>query len=91
MRAIWSNGNFAITHSPKYHQINRHRSDIWYIFAQARFYDSTQGRMLGKDPIKRGLNPYPYCDNDPVDYTDPTGEIPSIVVSALIVPILPVP
>ena len=40
--------------------------------------------MLGKDPIKRGLNPYPYCDNDPVDYTDPTGEIPSIVVSALI-------
>ena len=62
----------------------RHDPVIGKYFAQARFYDSTQGRMLGKDPIKRGLNPYPYCDNDPVDYTDPTGEIPSIVVSALI-------
>lgn len=50
-------------------------------FAQARFYDSANGRMLGKDPIKRGLNPYPYCDNDPVDYTDPTGEILNVVAS----------
>ncbi len=40
--------------------------------------------MLGKDPIKRGLNPYPYCDNDPVDYTDPTGEILNILGSAAI-------
>ena len=31
------------------------------------------------DPIKRGLNPYPYFDNDPVNYVDPTGEIPGIL------------
>ena len=49
-------------------------------FALARFYDGTNGRMLAKDPVKRGLNPYRYCDNDPVDYTDPTGEILNIVI-----------
>ena len=35
--------------------------------------------MMGKDPVKRGLNAYPYCDNDPVNYVDPTGEIANIV------------
>ena len=49
-------------------------------FAQARFYDSGKGRMLSKDPVKRGLNPYHYCNNDPINYTDPTGEIANILV-----------
>ena len=44
-------------------------------YARARFYDAGSGRMLGIDPVKRGLNGYPYCQNDPVDYVDPTGEI----------------
>ena len=48
-------------------------------FAQARFYDSANGRMLSKDPVKRGLNSYRYCDNDPADYVDPTGEIAHIL------------
>lgn len=43
-------------------------------FAQARFYDSSQGRMLAKDPVKRGMNAYPYCDNDPVNLVDPDGK-----------------
>ncbi len=51
-------------------------------FAQERFYDSAQGRMLSPDPVKRSLNPYPYCDNDPVNYVDPTGEIPTILAGA---------
>ena len=29
---------------------------------------------------QRGLNPYRYCDNDPVDYVDPTGEIANILI-----------
>ena len=53
-------------------------------FAKERFYDSAQGRMLSPDPVKRGLNPYPYCDNDPVNYNDPTGEIPSILAGGLL-------
>ena len=44
-------------------------------FAYARFYDDINGRMLAPDPVKRGLNQYRYCDNDPVDYVDPTGEV----------------
>ena len=40
--------------------------------------------MLSPDPVKRGLNPYPYCDNDPVNYVDPTGEIPSIVAGGIL-------
>ena len=53
-------------------------------FAQARFYDSVNGRMLGKDPVKRGLNPYRYCDDDPVDYVDPTGEVLNIIGGAVL-------
>ena len=52
-------------------------------FAQARFYDAEQGRMMGKDPVKRGLNGYPYCDNDPVNYVDPTGEIANIIAGGI--------
>ena len=40
--------------------------------------------MLSPDPIKRRINPYPYCDNDPVNYNDPTGEIPSILAAGFI-------
>lgn len=53
-------------------------------FAQARFYDVGQGRMLAKDPVKRGLNAYPYCKNNPVNYVDPTGEIANILAGAAI-------
>ena len=38
--------------------------------------------MLSPDPVKRNVNPYPYCDNDPVNYNDPTGEIANILVVA---------
>ena len=40
--------------------------------------------MLAKDPVKRGLNGYPYCDNDPADYVDPTGEVPNIIAGGII-------
>ena len=40
--------------------------------------------MLSKDPVKRGLNPYPYCDNDPANYTDPTGEVANILAGGIV-------
>ena len=40
-------------------------------FAHARFYDDANGRMLAPDPVRRDLNGYRYCGNDPVDYVDP--------------------
>jgi len=42
-------------------------------FAQARFYDAKQGRMLAVDPVNTGLNRYLYCKNDPLNYIDPLG------------------
>ena len=38
--------------------------------------------MMGKDPVKRGVNGSPYCDNDPVNYVDPTGEIANIIAGS---------
>ena len=52
-------------------------------FAQARFYDSGTGRMLAVDPVRRGLNGYPYCGNDPVDYVDPTGEVVNVIIGGV--------
>ena len=53
-------------------------------FAHARLYDPAQGRMLGTDPVKRGLNGYAYCGNDPVNQTDPTGEIANVLVGGIL-------
>jgi RHS repeat-associated protein len=46
--------------------------------APFRAYDSSIGRWLREDPIgfsTADLNLYSYVSNDPVDFTDPTGEI----------------
>lgn len=53
-------------------------------YAKARFYDSNTGRMLAIDPIRRSLNGYHYCENNPVDYVDPTGEAWNIIGGGLI-------
>ena len=41
-----------------------------------RWYDAETGRWISKDPIllEGGWNVYAFCDNDPVNRTDPTGE-----------------
>ena len=38
-----------------------------------RYYDSWTGRFLSQDPAGDGDNWYGYCDNDPMDETDPSG------------------
>lgn len=45
-----------------------------------RYYDSSTGRFLTRDPIKDGRNWYVYCDNNPVDGADQESTI-HIVVS----------
>ena len=79
---IWGRPSAAETDADKRFTNYLYDPVIGKYFAQARFYDSGQGRMLSPDPIKRRINPYPYCDNDPVNYNDPTGEIPSILLGA---------
>jgi RHS repeat-associated protein len=43
------------------------------LYLRARNYNSKNGRMLGEDSIRDGLNWYTYCGNNPVMYTDRTG------------------
>ncbi|MCP3943941.1 MAG: hypothetical protein GY710_21020, partial [Desulfobacteraceae bacterium] len=51
-----------------------------------RWYDSETGRFLTEDPAAQGPNPYAYCANNPLIYTDPDGElfwlIPAIISAA---------
>lgn len=38
-----------------------------------RYYDSSVGRFISKDPIGAGDNWYAYCDNNPLNSVDPQG------------------
>ena len=38
-----------------------------------RYYDSSTGRFLTRDPKKHGRNWYAYCGNEPISRTDPSG------------------
>ena len=38
-----------------------------------RYYDSSTGRFITRDPIKDGRNWYVYCDNNPVSRIDANG------------------
>ncbi len=42
-----------------------------------RYYDSQIGRFMTLDPVddKSGGSPYAYCANNPLKFTDPTGEV----------------
>jgi RHS repeat-associated protein len=54
-----------------------------------RWYDSTVGRFLQKDPwlgsiaYPLSLNAYGYCVNDPVGFVDPSGEIFWFIVAGV--------
>jgi RHS repeat-associated protein len=56
-------------------------------YLEQRYYDPAVGRFISPDPIglEGGLNLYGYVGNDPVMYTDPTGEIAPLVVLGLVV------
>ena len=44
----------------------------FYYFNQ-RFYDPEIGRFISEDPAHQGVNPYVYCGNSPLVYTDEDG------------------
>jgi RHS repeat-associated protein len=58
-------------------------TDLYY--NRYRDYDSSTGRYVQADPIglAGGQSPYSYALNNPLRYTDPTGEIVPIVIAGV--------
>jgi RHS repeat-associated protein len=46
--------------------------DTGLVFARDRYYDPAIGRFISQDPVP-SVNPYAYCLNAPLEFTDPTG------------------
>jgi len=46
-------------------------------YYRARYYDANTGRFISKDPLRsqltEGKHLYVYCENNPVNFVDPTG------------------
>lgn len=73
----------------------RYRGYYWdsesgFYYLQSRYYDPVIGRFLNADVYVAtgdelvGYNMYAYCNNNPVNMTDPTGDLPSWATKFLI-------
>ena len=51
---------------------------------RARFYDPQLGRFYSCDPKFQYGSPFAYCNNNPINRTDPSGEIATILVILII-------
>jgi|GEM_PF-6336494 len=70
-------------------------TDLNLTYMQARYYDPVVGRFYSNDPVDalehlnhgniQGFNRYAYANNNPYKYTDPTGEVPVIIVARIAV------
>ena len=65
--------------------------DLGLYYLQTRYYDSVTGRFISADDISYlgangdliGYNLYAYCSNNPVMYTDPSGEFTNLIIGAI--------
>ena len=74
---LWQEGDAATTYGFTGEQQD---PAVALVFLRARYYDPATGRFLSKDPflglvsVPATLHPYLYSLNNPVNYTDPSGE-----------------
>ena len=61
----------------QYGYTGREPDETGMMFYRARYYDPSIGRFTQRDPIglADGINRYAYVANDPVNLTDPSGEV----------------
>jgi RHS repeat-associated protein len=64
----------------------QHRRDAesGLVYMRARYYEPWTGRFVSEDPARNGTNWYTYCDNDPVNLIDATGESPVDALDAFL-------
>lgn len=50
-------------------------------YYRARYYDASLGRFISRDPMgmSAGINVYAYVDNNPTNFTDPSGMLPALI------------
>ena len=49
-----------------------------------RYYDSSTGRFLSRDPVGYSTNWFNYCSNNPIRYVDPDGNVPVLPLLGLV-------
>ena len=66
-------------------------TSIGLYYLNSRYYDPETGRFLNEDLVSYlepetigGINLYAYCLNDPVNYIDPSGHFPALLLSVII-------
>ena len=69
---------------PQYGYTGREPDATGLIYYRARYYDPTIGRFISRDPagMPDGVNRYSYVSNNPVNFTDPSGECPWCIGAA---------
>ena len=65
-----------VAHSPLRYTGKQLDPDTGLYYSRARWYSPYLGRFMSRDPIgiDDGLHMYAYVGNDPINYTDPSGE-----------------
>ncbi|MHB1176596.1 MAG: RHS repeat-associated core domain-containing protein, partial [Sulfuriferula sp.] len=71
----WGNQIASTGTQTRYGYTGREPDETGLIYYRARYYDSTIGRFVSRDPIGLGggINLYTYVGNNPVNLTDPLG------------------
>lgn len=81
----WGNTLAQTGNIPQYGYTGREPDATGLVYYRARYYDPSIGRFISKDPsgMPDGVNRYAYAANDPVNGTDPSGELLNFVGGAI--------